>query len=308
MNSRKKWIIGVTVAIINTVLILSYVGYRWYDFHQAEELVMAYESIAFPNIYINGVDVSQLTQEKVEEVIETEMRKYEDRSIVVKVGDQTFEHALKDFNPTFDQDVESFAKQIIAIGKDLEIMEQASQIREPMRYEYEIGYQYDEELLNEWVRFIEDEVYVEKVEPKFEMIYYGEFQIDEGSDGQLISGEQLLEQLTKQLSVVSTDPVEIEVTPLINPRETDIELLKTINTKISSYSSVYPTGIPRAKNVELAGSKVNGTLLMPNEEFSYAEKVSPVDAAHGYVNATIFVNGKSVPGIGEVFVRFLYPI
>ncbi len=298
MNSRKKWIIGVTVAIINTVLILSYVGYRWYDFHQAEELVMAYESIAFPNIYINGVDVSQLTQEKVEEIIETEMRKYEDRSIVVKVGDQTFEHALKDFNPTFDQDVESFAKQIIAIGKDLEIMEQASQIREPMRYEYEIGYQYDEELLNEWVRFIEDEVYVEKVEPKFEMIYYGEFQIDEGSDGQLISGEQLLEQLTKQLSVVSTDPVEIEVTPLINPRETDIELLKTINTKISSYSSVYPTGIPRAKNVELAGSKVNGTLLMPNEEFSYAEKVSPVDAAHGYVNATIFVNGKSVPGIG----------
>ena len=130
------------------------------------------------------------------------------------------------------------------------------------------------------------------------MVYYGSFQIEEGSDGQLISGEQLLEQLTEQLKTISKEPIYIEVTPLINPRETDIELLKTIDTKISTYSSTYPAGIPRAKNVELAASKVNKTLLMPNDEFSYAEKVSPVDAAHGYVDATIFLNGKAVPGIG----------
>lgn len=298
MSSRKKWIIGVTVAIFNTVLILCYVGYRMYNYHQAEELVTTYESISFPNIFINGIDVSELTQEKIEEVIQSEIEKYEGRSIVVKLGEQTFERALNDFDPKFDQDVESFAKRIIEIGKDLELMEQASQIREPMLYEYEIGYQYDEEKLNQWIRSIEDEVYVEKIEPKIEMINYGDFKIEEGMDGQLISGEQLLDDLKKELNQISTDPILIELTPLINPREIDVDLLKMINSKISTYSSEYPAGIPRAKNVELAASKVHGTLLMPNDEFSFAKKVSPVDAASGYVDATIFLNGKPVPGIG----------
>lgn len=298
MGSRKKWIIGVTVAIFNTVLILCYVGYRMYNYHQAEELVMAYESISFPNIFFNGVDVSELTQEKIEEIIQSEMEKYEGRLIVVKIGEQTFERSLKDFDPKFDKEVESFAKRIVEVGKDLELMEQVNQIQEPMLYEYEIGYQYDEEKVNEWIRSIEDEVYVEKIEPKIDMINYGEFQIEEGIDGQLISGEQLFDELKEELNQISTAPISIEVTPLINPREIDVELLKTINSKISTYSSEYPAGIPRAKNVELAASKVHGTLLMLNDEFSFAEKVSPVDGASGYVDATIFLNGKAVPGIG----------
>lgn len=298
MNSKKKWLIGVLVAVINTALILAYVGYRYYEYSKAEELVMAYESVAFPNIFINNIDVSELTQEKIVEVIEKELGNFGQRKMTVVVGDQTFERSLEDFNVTFNQDIESFSKKIIEIGKDLEIMEQASQIQEPMLYEFEIGYNYDQDALENWVKSIEEACYVEKVEPIFEMVYYGSFQIEEGSDGQLISGEQLLEQLTEQLKTISKEPIYIEVTPLINPRETDIELLKTIDTKISTYSSTYPAGIPRAKNVELAASKVNKTLLMPNDEFSYAEKVSPVDAAHGYVDATIFLNGKAVPGIG----------
>ena len=298
MNSKKKWLIGVLVAVINTALILAYVGYRYYEYSKAEELVMAYESVAFPNIFINDIDVSELTQEKIVEVIEKELGNFGQRKMTVVVGDQTFERSLEDFNVTFNQDIESFSKKIIEIGKDLEIMEQASQIQEPMLYEFEIGYNYDQDALENWVKSIEEACYVEKVEPIFEMVYYGSFQIEEGSDGQLISGEQLLEQLTEQLKTISKEPIYIEVTPLINPRETDIELLKTIDTKISTYSSTYPAGIQRAKNVELAASKVNKTLLMPNDEFSYAEKVSPVDAAHGYVDATIFLNGKAVPGIG----------
>ena len=298
MNSKKKWLIGVLVAVINTALILAYVGYRYYEYSKAEELVMAYESVAFPNIFINDIDVSELTQEKIVEVIEKELGNFGQRKMTVVVGDQTFERSLEDFNVTFNQDIESFSKKIIEIGKDLEIMEQASQIQEPMLYEFEIGYNYDQDALENWVKSIEEACYVEKVEPIFEMVYYGSFQIEEGSDGQLISGEQLLEQLTEQLKTISKEPIYIEVTPLINPRETDIELLKTIDTKISTYSSTYPAGIPRAKNVELAASKVNKTLLMPNDEFSYAEKVSPVDAAHGYVDATIFLNGKAAPGIG----------
>ena len=298
MKLTKQWLIGGVVGIATFIGGLSYGGYQYYSYSKAEQLVLAYESVAFPNIFINQIDVAQLTKEEIVDVIESEIEKFQDRQITVTGGEEKFECYLKDFNVKFDQDIESFAKKIVEIGKDLEIMEQAIQIKEPMLYEFEIGYEYDQDLLKEWIQSIEQACYIEAIEPILEMVSYGSFHIEEGKDGQLISGEQLFKQLTLELDVMTKEPISIEVSPLINPRQTDVELLKTIDTKVSAYSSQYPTGIPRAKNVELAASKVNKTVLMPNEEFSYAEKVSPVDTAHGYVSGTIFVNGKSVPGVG----------
>ena len=298
MKMMRKGLVWSTVGIVAVMGLLSYGGYRYYSYSKAEELVLAYESVAFPNIFINGIEVSQLTEEEIVSVIESEIKKFEERQITVMVGEQKFEHQLKEFNLSFDQEIESFSKKIVGIGKDLEIMEQAVQIKEPMLYEFEVGYEYDQDLLKEWIQSIEEACYVEAIEPTIEMVEYGSFHIEEGKDGQLISGDQLFNDLTKELKVMTKDPISLELTPLINPRQTDVELLKTIDTKISTYSSQYPTGIPRAKNVELAASKVNKTVLMPNDEFSYEQKVSPVDTAHGYVSGTIFVNGKAVPGVG----------
>ena len=38
MNSKKKWLIGVLVAVINTALILAYVGYRYYETRYADSV------------------------------------------------------------------------------------------------------------------------------------------------------------------------------------------------------------------------------------------------------------------------------
>ena len=65
MKLTKQWLIGGVVGIATVIGGLSYGGYRYYSYSKAEQLVLAYESVAFPNIFINQVDVAQLTKEEI---------------------------------------------------------------------------------------------------------------------------------------------------------------------------------------------------------------------------------------------------
>lgn len=67
---------------------------------------------------------------------------------------------------------------------------------------------------------------------------------------------------------------------------------------ISSHTSYYDPTEPRAINVELAASRINGTILAPGKSFSYSMGVGRRTEANGYVNGTSFAAGKVVTSIG----------
>ena len=68
---------------------------------------------------------------------------------------------------------------------------------------------------------------------------------------------------------------------------------------LSSFSSKYPTSnTNRATNVRLCTNKINGTVLMPGESFSFNQRVGKRTAAAGYKAATVYVGGKVSQGIG----------
>ena len=54
----------------------------------------------------------------------------------------------------------------------------------------------------------------------------------------------------------------------------------------------------RTTNLILAANKINGTVLLPNEEFSYNKVVGERTVAAGYKSAATFSNGKVVDGLG----------
>lgn len=54
----------------------------------------------------------------------------------------------------------------------------------------------------------------------------------------------------------------------------------------------------RTTNLILAANKINGTVLLPNEEFSYNKVVGERTVAAGYKLAATFSNGKVVDGLG----------
>lgn len=69
--------------------------------------------------------------------------------------------------------------------------------------------------------------------------------------------------------------------------------------QLSSFSTKYSTrDTDRTTNLRLAANKVNGTVLMPGETFSYNKIVGARTIAAGYKEAPIYVSGKVVDGLG----------
>ena len=68
---------------------------------------------------------------------------------------------------------------------------------------------------------------------------------------------------------------------------------------LSSYSTKYATSNrDRTTNLQLAANKINGTVLMPGETFSYNKVVGERTIAAGYKEAPIYVSGEVIDGLG----------
>lgn len=71
------------------------------------------------------------------------------------------------------------------------------------------------------------------------------------------------------------------------------ELLAQFSTKI------YSTDSARQNNLEITSKKLNGTVVKPNETFSFTKAIGPSTAAKGYEEADIYdSNGNKIKGYG----------
>ena len=86
------------------------------------------------------------------------------------------------------------------------------------------------------------------------------------------------------------------VAPAVTTSQIGTEAFPNLITK---FSTRYDAGlVNRSTNLKLASDKINGTVLMPGEEFSYNKVVGERTIAAGYKDAPIYSGGKVVDGLG----------
>jgi len=73
---------------------------------------------------------------------------------------------------------------------------------------------------------------------------------------------------------------------------------KAFPNLLASFSTNYVNNPSRTTNLKLAAKKINGTVLLPGETFSYNKVVGERTIAAGYKNAAIYQNGEVVDGLG----------
>ena len=73
---------------------------------------------------------------------------------------------------------------------------------------------------------------------------------------------------------------------------------KAFPNLLGSFSTNYVNNPSRTTNLRLAANKINGTVLLPGETFSYNKVVGERTIAAGYKNAAIYQNGEVVDGLG----------
>ena len=67
---------------------------------------------------------------------------------------------------------------------------------------------------------------------------------------------------------------------------------------LGSYTTVYDAKVPRANNVALAASRINGVVVKPGQSFSFSQTILPRTVENGYVSAPVIVNKRYTQGIG----------
>lgn len=99
---------------------------------------------------------------------------------------------------------------------------------------------------------------------------------------------------------------QIDILPISEQYRIDLKLtnpsilVKDLNVfpdTLSTFSTNYVNNPNRTTNLILAANKINGTVLMPGETFSFNKVVGERTIAAGYKNAAIFVNGEVEDGL-----------
>ena len=75
--------------------------------------------------------------------------------------------------------------------------------------------------------------------------------------------------------------------------------VKPLTAVLGSYTTNFDaSNANRTHNIELASTKISGTLVKPGEVFSFNDVVGERTAEAGYDDAPVIIDGKLVPGIG----------
>lgn len=140
-----------------------------------------------------------------------------------------------------------------------------------------------------------DAVYIAPVDARYE-ITGGSVQMFAEQNGRQIDKIEAGTQLER---LKNGETITLKVVTL-TPEVTLASLNgKLFNHTLGEYSTQYSTSVKnRCKNVELAASKINGTILAPGEDFSYNKVVGERTRANGFLDAPVFENGETVQGIG----------
>lgn len=74
-----------------------------------------------------------------------------------------------------------------------------------------------------------------------------------------------------------------------------------VNQVMAEFRSEFPTGAAnkdRTANIRVGLRHVDGAVVMPGEQFSLGDRLSPITTERGYVEAGVIVDGRLVEGIG----------
>ncbi|WP_288221753.1 VanW family protein [uncultured Clostridium sp.] len=288
---NKKTLISAGVLFLIVVIgIISYI-------FSINKKVATWEDKIYPEINVYGVNIGGLSKEEAVNLLKEKLPQViMDKKLKVLVGDKSLELTYNSLNPTYN--IEEIAEEALAYGKDKGVFAKNSLIKGRKEINIDAEIKYNEEALVEF----EDKVMKEfNIEPKDASIEInsGNISVTPEESGKTIDKEELHKSLIEN---INGDPHhEVEIVLELKEQEANIkaEDLNKITGKISSYSSNYAnTGDGRVRNMEIAASIINGTIVMPGEEFSYNALIGDTTPDKGYEKANTYVGNKIVPDYG----------
>lgn len=290
---NKKTVIGIFIFIF-----LCTTGILGYSISVNGE-VKKWDDKIYPGVCVDGVDVGGMTEEeavdKLNDVFDDAIA---DKKLTINLNDDVYYLNYKDISLKYD--VEEAAEKAMSFGKDNSSFVKYRKIKEDNCDEKNIpiDFSYNDEKVNKFVSDIKDKENNDPIDASVD--FDGKnVTIKDGKSGKVIDEDDLISKIKSAISgrIDADDQISISLEEK-DPKITKDDL-SSINGVLGSFSSPYGTSAPgRCTNIELATKEINGTLLMPGEEFSFNKVVGPRTEERGFKEAGTYVGNKVEPGIG----------
>lgn len=289
-RQRIAFLSGLCLAAVLIIFGISY-GVLYKYVHKVKDGTIA------KHIFIGEADVSGMTSKQALDAVESKLAEYQTMKITMKVGDETAEATLGELG-FGAKDVDKLVEQAVSYGKKGSVWKRYHALRKlnkenkVIKPVFTLNQEAAAAIVNERAKSLE------KGAVNASISYQnGSFVITDEENGRTIDTEASIKTITKYLnekweykdSTVTLKEVEEQA----SVKRADLE---SIQEELGSYSTEAGSG-SRVTNLQRAAELLNGTIIMPGEEFSVEQATLPYSEENGYVDGGAYENGEVVQSI-----------
>ncbi|AOY76339.1 VanW family protein [Clostridium formicaceticum] len=251
----------------------------------------------YPQVLIESVDVSNLTKQEAQRKIQNMYEKQlEDFKVDLVYENYSRQLAYRDLGYTYLY--EEALEEAYGLGREGNLFKRIKEIyylrQQPVIIP--LKFTYDVEGLEDVLLTVEGHINQEVKDATIKR-QNGAFHTTKEVIGIKVDREALKEKIMEGIESLNQETIVIP-TEYVTPRIVE-EKLKNIREVIGEFSTTFNRQQQgRSENISIASTSINGTLLMPTEEFSFNQKTGPRGVSEGYQEAPVIVNGQLVPGVG----------
>lgn len=250
-------------------------------------------------IYVGDIDLSGLTYNQAVEKINKYVNDFSDGEIVLEsIDGNSVNVTAKDLGISWNDS--GILEEALSLGKKGNLVQKYKERKDIQNEKkvYDLKLIYDTSAIR---AIVEEQGTLYNIESKDGSISRenGSFKIIPGEAGRVIDVESSVKEIEKNLEDYRGEKKVIALNVIEDDpygKASDLEKIKdVIGTFTTSFSS---SGSERSGNVRNGTNLVNGTLLLPGEQFSMYKTVSPFTEENGYYMAGSYLNGMVVESLG----------
>lgn len=250
------------------------------------------------NVYIGKINVSGMDEEEAKEAISQQIEKYEEKTFTFQVEDRTIDASLKDLGLSM-KDQDKLIKEAMDYGKTDGVFKRYNQLRklkeekQVIDDQFKVSKKKTEQIISEKAVPLENHA----TDASIKRVGNG-FEITDEADGKVIDVAASIKAINQYLNE-KWNYKDIKLKMVLKTEEPRIRRgdLESITDELGSFSTEAESG-ERLQNIKRAAELINGSILMPGDEFSVEKATVPYTVENGYTEGSTYENGKVVKSIG----------
>lgn len=265
----------------------------------AAETSSSAASTIYEGVKVGPVEIGNMSKEEAKQAVYDYIEELLDKKITLTMGEKQLEASAEELGLSWAN--EEILEEALALGKSGNIIRRYKVKKDISNQEqlFEMKFATDTAKVRAFLEENREKLEEKALDASLEKTETG-FLVKEETVGRTVEIEASAEQINNFFAGWNheTGTLELAATVLM-PTVTKEQCEKIQPEPMASFTTSYSSsGSSRCANIDVAVQKINGTILMPGEQFSCLEHMVPFNAENGYFPAGSYLNGMLVDSYG----------